>query len=713
MRALLIASACVIAGCSDAIPPELELSTTYLDFGPVEIGSSGDVRQIELSNLGTSPLTLERFAFVSSSPELKLETAPFVSLAGGEKQLVRFSYTPTGATVVTATLTLAAPDVQVVRIHGIGATLGFRITHADEICGSQAGTLALGTSNGITAARKTVRIESTGTAPIRIIAQVEPQLAGLALDPPLFDRFIGAGSSEELTLVYDPRIPLAIDSALVLRSDSVVTPELRLPICADARFPAICVSPADLDFGVVAPGVARTGRLDVSNCGNEPLVISSAGLAQDMAHPSTPGFTVTSTAPVTLAPGVATPVQIELVPPTTDRSEASVLITSNAPRNGELFIPVIANAARACRVTVARAMLSLRSIVHTEDEVRITNDGGRDCVLRSLTLVQPSTDFSITRTPAIPTTIPPRSSIAFGVKYASASDKVARGRVELELDPELRVSVPITGDPAPPPGCFVGVSRTLVDFGLHEKNVSKTETVDVINHGSGPCQLIGATLDANTDRRFHLTKPTLPQTIESGGRRALIVDFSSSTNARASGLLTIETNDSAHHFLLVNLAAARLRCDDDCNCQPGETLTLWRFDALVGSSVEESGGHGAFHKSCDADRCEPGQVAVETARNTFDCTAEPPACDPGSQLDYDEREIEPALACVPCPLIVQYGGLYDFLRLCADEPNLSCSGGEVPTFDVTSRAWECKSECNNGAYDRHRTPTGRNVCVPC
>ena len=158
-------------------------------------------------------------------------------------------------------------------------------------------------------------------------------------------------------------------------------------------------------------------------------------------------------------------------------------------------------------------------------------------------------------------------------------------------------------------------------------------------------------------------------------------------------------------------SAGQVRCDPICECSSSQTHTYWRFSTSnVGSSIGPAGSDRAVHESCGPRSCGDLQVSVEVGRGAMQCAAAPPACSAGMGLDFQGE----SFVCVPCAMIVQFGGLYDGMRACAPNPNLSCMSGMSPTFDARARTWSCVPSCNNGAYDQRTLPGQAGfVCIPC
>lgn len=714
MRATISWCLCLLGlvlACAEAPtrPGRLELATEHVDLGAVELGGRAAVRPVALTNVGTEPVTLHRVVLDASSDELALVAPAPGKLAGGEVVTLRFTYIPRALSTLSATVTITGDRVLTLHVRGRGATLEYSVEQGDSTCAGAAGSLALGTSDGVHPAEQAVRIHSTGTGPIRVQATLEGAPTGLTLDPAPFEAWIEPGTSAAVTVRYDPAIPAPAAATLVLKTSSALFPGARIALCADARFAAMCVRPARLDLGDVAAGARGVGHFEVSSCGNEPLALGEASLATDAAHPASPGFVVTSSAPLVLPPGVATRVRVALTGPASGSSSAFVRLVADAPKSPEVFAPVTANTGRPCELVATPARIALRTQVFPEQEVRVSNVGSAPCTVTSLALSPAHAELSLTRPPQLPVVVPPHGELVFGVAYAGSPSSLTSD-LKIASTHAADLTVPVVADAERPSGCFLAAQPT-VDFGLQRQGATTMAHVQVVNHGLRACHVNSVRLDPSSDARFDVSGAGLPTHLQPSSSAFIPVTFQATGRGAARGRVLIQTDDEDHPELTSTLFAGHLRCDEACACTDEETLTLWRFETGVPSSLIETSGLDAFYRSCDEDRCAPGLVAVEVSRNTFECVTAPAACAPGTGLSYDERADHPALSCVPCEFTVQYGGLFDYLRLCAPRPDVSCTG-DVPTFDVDARAWQCAPACNNGTYDRVYID-GDLVCVPC
>ena len=160
--------------------------------------------------------------------------------------------------------------------------------------------------------------------------------------------------------------------------------------------------------------------------------------------------------------------------------------------------------------------------------------------------------------------------------------------------------------------------------------------------------------------------------------------------------------------------------DDDCDgrtdegavCDAVRSDVLWsRFYPGSASGIlrlEERLYATARFTSAPSEPCAPPRVWLEEPAGSRICVLPPAACPPGQAAQW----VDEAWACVPCDLLVQFGGLFAGERTCASLPDVSCPAGQSPTFDAAARRWVWAPTCNNGAYDVHYVD-GLLVCVPC
>jgi hypothetical protein len=158
--------------------------------------------------------------------------------------------------------------------------------------------------------------------------------------------------------------------------------------------------------------------------------------------------------------------------------------------------------------------------------------------------------------------------------------------------------------------------------------------------------------------------------------------------------------------------------DDDCDgaVDEGDVCAglpldryLTRFWPPTGSGVLPTSARLYTSMESSPMPCLSGEMLLEVAPHDVRCVPTPPSdCPEGTSYEWRGD----AWVCVPCGLLVQFGGIYAYERTCAPEPMLACPPGQSPTYREDTRVWDCIPTCNNGQYDQAYYE-GMLVCVPC
>jgi hypothetical protein len=116
-----------------------------------------------------------------------------------------------------------------------------------------------------------------------------------------------------------------------------------------------------------------------------------------------------------------------------------------------------------------------------------------------------------------------------------------------------------------------------------------------------------------------------------------------------------------------------------------------------------------FTMTCMPGACPQGQVRVVRQSQPAICVPPPPMCPSDQSPSYRGA----GWVCEGvCEIIIRYGYMFGFRRVCTQRPNIMCPSGQVPTFDFGSERWLCRPTCNNTTYDRINLG-GLLVCIPC
>lgn len=696
MRRAFVALVFAASACSPS-KGELQLSRLSVDFGVVEVDQGPWRAALSLSNVGEKPLKLLKVETtgVGFSHEFLNDAA----IQGGERRPLTVLFDPKTEGAFEGTLTVEVDDGRgphVVPLVASAAVLDgtLAIPEAPR-CAGASNSVDLGTVRSGAPAQIELTVTSTGTAPLTVVRAATAGKTGISVSGP-FGQPLAPGTSATFSVSFDPLIAGAQTLVVDLITNARRVPRFTVSLCAEARVPLLCV-PASVDLGAVTPNDTASHVVTATSCGNEPITLTAATLALN-----TDGFGLTpaQAVPVTLLAGNTLDLTLAYVAPNGLAARDRIVLDTDSPASPHLELDVGANLPPPCQLRLSNVVMRFDGL--PTPPLRLENVGATTCLMQDARFVPASAGFAFDRALEFPVRLAPHTALELPLTWTPPASLVASATLELEFDFVHRVS--LNGDAHFTTQCQLRTTTPTVDFGLSPALTPGFATVSVINRGTEPCEV-----SASTDQP-EFSVPSGPVTLASGASMQLPLSFlpTAQTAKPLLGTLSL-TAPNAARALTVELVANHLLCDGDCHCGEGETVAWWRFSPNSGSAVQEPTTHPAFQRTCERSTCEPGQVFLEVSRGTLTCVSAPMNCSGlGVGLDYRED----SWSCGPCDVVVQYGGIFDGLRVCAPSPNMSCPAGEAPTFDAAAHQWSCVRTCNNGLYDQ-RMLNGQLVCVPC
>jgi outer membrane protein assembly factor BamB len=305
-------------------PTTAKITAPSTDFGVVQVGQQV-VRDVELTAHAST--TVQKVT--TSGPYTADTSALPVHLARNDTLSVPVTFQPTKAEDADGvlTVTVSGGDKYLFALNGVGAvdglaatptSLGFRDVHVGQ------------------AASRGVTIRNTGTSSTTITAITAPSSPRFTVSglPPAGTE-LGSQQSLTATVTFTPKAAGDLRDTLTV---TAATGSVSIPLHGTAQVghPRLAVRPANLDFGDVAPGQARTRTFVLTNTGTSLLKITKA-------PPPNPPFTV----PVPVAegqrlePGDALRVSVRVDPTTAGRVVDSYAISSNDGRGPQLLRLVV------------------------------------------------------------------------------------------------------------------------------------------------------------------------------------------------------------------------------------------------------------------------------------------------------------------------------------------------------------------------------------
>ena len=264
---------------------------------------------------------------------------------------------------------------------------------------------------------------------------------------------IESETNVSIPLNYSP-IDTGIDSGSVfIRSNSVNSKELTIPITTLGVQPEIEVIPNPVQFGRVGANNQEVRNLRVLNVGQAPLEI------QDLTITGSSDFSIEiltedGNVPSQLLPESDFEVAITYAPPTEGPDTGEIIIFSSDKDESELRVPITANSSAPC-ILVAPGQIDFAEAfiggINTR-AITITNCGLETLIIDSVVLDEASsTNFIISDLPSElpdgPAEIAGEDSATFTVNFAPAEEIAESGNILISSNDTATpiVEVPLFG----------------------------------------------------------------------------------------------------------------------------------------------------------------------------------------------------------------------------------------------------------------------------
>jgi hypothetical protein len=299
----------VLAGCSDLgkpilLRPVADLSADTLDFGVVSPGNTEE-RTLLVGNHGDG--VLRASASIACAPYAIVSGGGAFEVAPGAVHTIVVRFVPTAPGPVPCTLQLGE-GLPAVMLQGSGAQ-----PVATPGCTISTGVLDYGSVDVGQIGSRTLRVHSTGTAPLALQAQSSSAAFVVAIgDGP---HTLAPGDSLEITVNFVPTAAGPIEATLSF-GPNCPTVTLR---GTGAVFALCRLSTNALDYGPVAVGSSGSYTMRVRNFGNGPMTVNPTT--------SCAAYTVTSGAgPFTVAPQESLAITVRFAPTAGGRQACTLSI---------------------------------------------------------------------------------------------------------------------------------------------------------------------------------------------------------------------------------------------------------------------------------------------------------------------------------------------------------------------------------------------------
>jgi hypothetical protein len=354
---------CVDGRCvndSEQGTSDLELSAERLEFDRWT-PQTESVETLELSNVGSATLHIERIALIGASGrhfrvEPDVAESAGIRLDPGQDPIeVQVFYVGGEGTGAEGTLAIETNDPEAERVEV--ALIGDEVPDCPRYLVADVGQVTFDRLLPSQTASRTVRVTSIGTEPfdfwritggIRDVYSFEfVDEAGERIGRP---DALAPGEFVDVRIDYEPQVYQSLSSSLNIESsaDGCGSFELRVDFGVDQPCTDVDLGGREsIDFGVVPPNRDATREFYVNDCGVRTGEASASFEMDDFAS----HFDVRNSEDGT--------VYIDYVPTEPGIHDSELVLTSNDPVRPEIRIPIMASADQdACSMTRAELIRS-------------------------------------------------------------------------------------------------------------------------------------------------------------------------------------------------------------------------------------------------------------------------------------------------------------------------------------------------------------------
>lgn len=289
-----------------------------VDFGYVLIGEPA-TEQVVFTNNGNRSATVKlRYAMISSHYQAVVET---ITIPAYGRVSVPITFKPLSEGLHEATIEVEhSGRTELLSLRGVGAEKGISL----EVTQLDFGPVRVGAS-----AERTLRV-SSNFQPLRLDSAVAAD--GVSSEFTILNtgdlpfNFATAGDAIDLRVRFTPTQERTVSSSLLFWTDN--NKLVSLPVTG-LGVEAHLATPEELDFGVTQIEEVTTEFVTISNTGDHPLTIESAGASSP--------FTVIAY-PTLIPPGESADIEISYTPLTTKQIVGSLIVIADAPESPDTVV---------------------------------------------------------------------------------------------------------------------------------------------------------------------------------------------------------------------------------------------------------------------------------------------------------------------------------------------------------------------------------------
>ena len=318
----------VLSGTGLTSGPAVSLSSTFLNFGNQNLGTTSAAQSVTVTNTGASALTISSVSVIGTNASDFAETDTCSSsIAVGASCTINVTFTPGASGTRSGGISLtdnASNSPQVISVSGTGVSTASGVVLNPS-------NLDFGTQNvGTTSSAQTI-LSNNSTSALTI--------TGFALTGTNASDFaqtnncpssLAAGASCTISVTFTPGAGGTRSGRLSITDSASDSPQsVTLSGAGTAPAPGVSLSPNSLDFGNQYTGKTSPAQtITLSNTGTGPLTIDSIAVTGTNAG----DFAQTNTCPIspnTLAMNASCTISVTFSPTATGSRSADISVTDD------------------------------------------------------------------------------------------------------------------------------------------------------------------------------------------------------------------------------------------------------------------------------------------------------------------------------------------------------------------------------------------------
>ncbi|MGH9537614.1 MAG: choice-of-anchor D domain-containing protein, partial [Terriglobales bacterium] len=520
--------------------PVVGLSPTSLAFANQSVGTTSAARPVTLSNTGSAALTINGISITgTNSTSFAQNNNCGTSVAAGASCTVNVTFTPSAASALTATLSVAdnaagSPHTAALTGTGIAGAPAASLSPTSLAFGNQVVNTA--------SAAKTVTLTNTGTAALTITGYSFAGTNSTSFSQThTCGAMLAAGANCSISVSFTPSTTGAVSASLAVADNAAGSPQtVALTGTGTAAAPAVSLSPTSEAFGnqvVNTTSAARTVTL--TNTGTAALTI--AGYSFTGTNPA--DFAQTHTCGATLAAGANCTISVTFTPSATGARSARLSIADNAAGSPQT-VTLTGTGAGTPVVSLSPTSLAFgNQAVNTASAAKVvtlTNTGSGTLTITGYSFAGTNpTNFSQTHTCG--STLVAAASCTISVRFTPSATGPRSASLSITDNAAgSPQTVTLTGMGTGP---AVNLLPTSLSFGNQALNTtSAAKTVTLTNTGTATLNIAGYIFTGTNPTNFSQTH-TCGTTLVAGASCTISVTFRPS--ARSSRTATLNVIDNA------------------------------------------------------------------------------------------------------------------------------------------------------------------------